>query len=157
MIPVQTTFLRPRSGIILLVLIPVLIMVVVANTVNNDSTLKIASVLMLVIPVAIYIFVTNSYVEFDNDGITYRNPFKTRTILWKNITRSYMKVIHTGKSSKRMWYLENDKEQFRFATNLYSRTALRSIAEALLQKAPQAEIEQKIRDMAEGKFPWYIF
>jgi c-di-AMP phosphodiesterase-like protein len=157
MIPVQTTFLRPRSGIILLALLPVLVLVIVANPVNNDSALKIASVLMLLIPVCIYIFVTNSYVEFDNDGITHRTPFKTRIIRWKDVTRSYMKVIHTGKSAKRMWYLENDKEQFRFATNLYSRRSLRSIAEALLQKAPQAAIEQRIRDIAEGKFPWYIF
>jgi c-di-AMP phosphodiesterase-like protein len=157
MIPVQTTFLRPRSGIILFTLIPVLIILVVANTTNNDNNLKIVSALMLLIPVGIYIFITNSYVEIDNDGITSKNPFRTRSILWKDVTNSYFKVIHTGKSSKRMWYFEHFDKHFRFATNLYSRKSLRTIAEALIMKCPNAQIDQKIRDIAEGKFPWYIF
>lgn len=157
MIPVQTTYLRPRSGIILLALIPVLIIIVVANTTNNDNNLKIVSALMLLIPLAIYIFIVNSYIEFDNDAITHKNPFRSKSILWKEVTRSYFRVIHTGKSSKRMWYFENDIKTFRFATNLYSRKALRSIAEALITKCPEAHIDQKIRNMAEGKFPWYIF
>jgi c-di-AMP phosphodiesterase-like protein len=157
MIPIQTTYLRPRSGIILLTLIPIIILIAVANTTNNDNNLKVASALMLLIPIGLYIFITNSYVEFDNESITSKNPFRTRNILWKDVTRSYMKVIHTGKSSKRMWYFENYNKRFRFATNLYSRKALRTIAEALVTKCPGAEIDQRIKDIAEGKFPWYIF
>lgn len=158
MIPIQTTYLRPRSGIILLILIPVLVLVVTAyTTYNYDNTIKIISALTLLIPVGMYIFIINSYVELDNDGITSKNPFRTKNILWKNITRSYFKVVHTGKSSKRMWYFENDKNSFRFATNLYSRSSLREIAEALIAKCPNAAIDQKIRNIAEGRFPWYIF
>jgi c-di-AMP phosphodiesterase-like protein len=157
MIPVQTTMLRPRSGIILLALIPLIIVLGVANTLHKDNTIIIVSALMMLIPVGIYIFITNSYVEVDNDGITSKNPFKTKSILWKDVTNSYFKVIHTGKSSKRMWYFENFDQRFRFATNLYSRKALRTIAEALMSKCPNAEIDQKIRNIAEGKFPWYIF
>jgi c-di-AMP phosphodiesterase-like protein len=156
-IPVQTTYLRPRSGIILLTLIPVLILVIVANTTDSTSTLKIASGVMLLIPIAAYIFIINSYIEFDNDGITNKNPFRITSIQWKDVTRSYFRVVHTGKSSKRMWYFENFEKKFRFATNLYSRKALRAIAEALITKCPNAEIDQKIRNIAEGKFPWYIF
>jgi hypothetical protein len=157
MIPVQTNYLRPRSGIILIALIPVLILVVIANTTDNTVSLKIASAVMLLIPIGMYIFITNSYIEVTNDGITAKNPFKTRSIEWKNITRSYFKMVHTGKSSKRMWYFENFEKRIRFATNLYSRKALRTIAEALVTKCPNAEIDQKIKNIAEGKFPWYIF
>jgi c-di-AMP phosphodiesterase-like protein len=156
-IPVQTTYLRPRSGIVLLALIPVIAFIVFANTTENDNSLKIISALALIIPVAIYIFITNSYLELDNEGITQKNPFRTKSILWKEVTRSYFRVIHTGKSSKRMWYFENPAKSFRFTTNLYSRKALRSVAEALVTKCPEARIEQKVINIAEGKFPWYIF
>lgn len=158
MIPVQSTYLRPRSGIILLTLIPILIFVFVANTTKtSDDSIKIISALMLLVPIAMYIFIINSYIEFDNDSITHKNPFRSKSILWRDVTRSYFRVVHTGKSSKRMWYFENYEKTFRFATNMYSRKALKSIAEALVTKCPNAEIEQKIRSIAEGKFPWYIF
>jgi hypothetical protein len=157
MIPVQTTYLRPRSGIILLMLIPILIAIGIANTTSGDSTLKWVSGLMLLIPIGMYIFITNSYIELDNEGITNKNPFKTKNILWSEVTGSYFKIVHTGKSSKRMWYFEGTGKRFRFSTNLYSRKALRSIAEALITKCPDAHIEQKIVNIAEGKFPWYIF
>jgi hypothetical protein len=156
-IPVQTTYLRPRSGIILLMLIPILIAIVIANTTNGDSTLKWVSGLMLLIPIGMYIFITNSYIELDNEGLTHKNPFKIKSIPWSEVTVSYFKIVHTGKSSKRMWYFEGTAKRFRFSTNLYSRKALKTIAEALVTKCPDARIEQKIVSIAEGKFPWYIF
>jgi hypothetical protein len=157
MIPIQTTYLRPRSGIMLIMLAAVLIFVIIANNAQNDAITKIGSALLLLVPIGFYIFITNSYVELNNDGITAKNPFKTKSIEWKDVTRSYFRVIHTGKSSKRMWYFENDSRSFHFATNLYSRNSLKAIAEALIAKCPGAEIEQKIRNIAEGRFPWYIF
>jgi hypothetical protein len=157
MIPVQTTYLRPRSGIVHLALIPVLIFVVIANTTSADAMLKLMSAIMLLVPIGMYVFITNSYVELNNESITAKNPFKTRTIEWKDVARSYFKVIHTGKSSKRMWYFENFEKSIRFATNLYSRRSLQTIAEALVMKCPHAEIDEKIKRIAEGKFPWYIF
>jgi hypothetical protein len=157
-IPVQTTYLRPRSGIILLTLVPILMVMFLSDRANIDSTLKWIYASMLLVPVGMYIFITNTYIELDNEGITHKNPCRTKTILWSKVARSYFKIVSTGKSSKRMWYFEgNNKERLRFTTRLYSRKALRSIAEALVIKCPEARIEQKIINIAEGEFPWYIF
>jgi hypothetical protein len=41
--------------------------------------------------------------------------------------------------------------------SFYSRKDLRKIAEAVVIKCAKAEIDPRIQNMAEGRFPWYIF
>jgi hypothetical protein len=158
-IPIQTTHLRPRSYFALLAMIPVVLYLYVALKMNReDQTLWIITGFISAIPLGIFFYNWKSRVLIDNDGITSKTPFNERAINWKDITRSYLKVRHTGKSSQRRWHFENITGKGpSFSTGLYSRRSLRTIAEALTTKCPNAEIEPKIRDMAEGRFPWYIF
>lgn len=159
MIPIETKYLKPRSGFLLIGLLPLGVLLYVATQTNgDDKQLMLVFSLIALIPLAMFFFHAKSYVVIDNDGITHKTPFRQRTISWNDVTRSYFKIRHTGKSSQRLWYFENViGKGLSFTTGLYSRRSLQAIAEALLTKRPDAEIEQKIRNIAEGKFPWYIF
>ncbi len=159
MIPIQTTYLKPRSGFMLIGLLPLGVLIyVMMNTNGDDKQLMLVFSLISLIPLGMFFFHAKSYVMIDNDGITHKTPFRQRTIGWNEVTRSYFKIRHTGKSSQRLWYFENVVGKgLSFTTGLYSRKSLRAVAEALVTKRPQAEIDQKIRNIAEGNFPWYIF
>ncbi len=159
MIPIQTTYLKPRSGWILAALLPVAVFAFISTEVNGDEPLlKIMFGIFLTIPVGMYVFSMRSFVQIDNDGITHKTPFKQKSFLWKEVTQSYFRIRYTGKSTQRLWVFKNAAEQtFHFSVGMYSRSSLQSIAEAVVNKCANAELDPNIRKFAEGKFPWHIF
>jgi hypothetical protein len=127
-------------------------------TSNNNPGIWIAAILLGAIPVVAYFVQRKSYVIIDNDGCTYKTLAGAQTILWKNVSRSYLKMKYTGKSSERRLHFEDNKGGgMSFPTGSYNRRSLQTVAEALLTKNPGADIAPRIREMAEGKFPWYIW
>lgn len=158
MIPIQTTYLKPRTKFLLLFfLVPVAMIVLFASDEIRDKEFLIWALVISVAFAIVYFIIGKSYVMIDNHGITIKNIFKEKSLDWKDIQRFYLKIIHTGKSTQRLWYFEAGGASLNFSTNLYSRKSLQSVAEALVSKCTHAQIEPKIREMAEGKFPWYIF
>jgi hypothetical protein len=159
MIPVQATYLRPRSGFILLALVPLAILFYVGIvTSRGDWGMWVIAILIGIIPLGIFLFQRNSFVMIDNDGIIYKTPVREKTISWRDVSKSYLKMRYTGKSSQRLWHFENSAGKgLAFPTGSYNRRSLQTIAEAITAKCPQADIAPKIREMAEGKFPWYVW
>ena len=158
MIPIETTYVKPRSYFVLLALVPVAVYFYVAVSVSGrESHIWLIGLLISLVPLGIFFYHWKSYVLLDNDGITTKTPFRETMIRWNDITRSYMETTFTGRSSKRYWYFEREKGKgVSFATGLYSRRSLRSVAEALVTKCPKAAIEPRIINISQGKFPWYI-
>jgi len=158
MLPVSVTYLKPRVKFLLIFLLfPIAMGVIYFSEEGEKQEVFIAVAIMSAVFLIIYFLLNKSYIMIDDHGITAKNVLREKSIDWKDIRRSYFKIIHTGKSSKRMWYFEGERSDLRFSSNLYSRQSLKTIAEALVGKCPGAEIDDKIRNIAEGKFPWYIF
>lgn len=158
MIPIETKCVKPRSYFLLLALLPVAIYFYVAIAVSDWAThVWLVGILISLVPLGIFFYHWKSQVMFDNEGITARTPFQETTIRWNDIKRSYIEKTFTGRSSKRYWYFEREKGKgVSFAIGLYSRRALRDVAEALVTKCPKADIESRIINISQGKFPWYI-
>lgn len=158
MIPIETKYLKPRSYFILLALLPVAVYFYIALAVSGREThVWIVGILISLVPLGLFFYHLKSYVLLDNDGITTKTPFRESMIRWNDISRSYMETRFTGRSSKRYWYFEQEKgKRVSFATGMYSRRSLRDIAEALVTRCPKADIEPRIINISQGKFPWYI-
>ncbi len=159
MIPIQTTYLKPRTWTKYLFLLTPAIMITLyyVEGSKDDAFLYIGLGSLVIFLIAAWLL-SKVYVMIDNDGISYKTAISIKTMEWKDVSRSYFRIRHTGKSSKRLWYFENTTgKSLNFSTGMYSKASLQAIAEALVSKCQNAEIEQKIRDSAEGKFPWYIF
>jgi len=159
MIPIQTTYLKPRTWTkYLFLLTPTTLLVLYFVLDRKDDVLLYIALGSLSIFVVSAWLLNKVHVMLDNYGITYKSAFFSRNIEWHEVTSSYFRMRHTGKSTKRLWYFENiTGKSIHFSTSMFSRASLQTIAECLVGKCPDAAIDQKIRDIAEGKFPWYIF
>jgi hypothetical protein len=158
MIPVQAAQLRPRSAFILLSLIPVVCLFYVAVvTSNHNRGVWIAAILLSAIPILIYFVQRKSYVVIDNDGFTYKTLAGAQSIRWKNVSRSYLKMKFTGKSSERRWHFENKNGGcISFPTGSYNRRSLRTIAEALITKCSAADIAPRITEKGKVSMEYLV-
>jgi len=159
MLPVIETYLKPRKWTIYFLFIGPLTMLIIYFTmpVKEDVLLYLFGGFTLLMGLIAWL-ISKTYVMVNNEGITARSVFTTKQMLWSDVTYSYLKLVNNGKSSQRYWYFENiTGKKLRFPTSNYSRTSLTTIAAALTTRCPHTEIDQKIREFAEGRFPWYIF
>ena len=106
----------------------------------------------------IYVF-SKTKIIITNDGIIFKNLFRKESIvLWNNIIASKLEWHFHGKSASDFWRLDLPEGNSKgFQPSLYSRKNLRLIAEAMIEKCPNALIDKRIMKMSEGKFPWYLF
>lgn len=159
MIYIPTTYIKPRSWYKYLFLLgPVIFCIVYLADDHKDPVLLYVGGGVLALWLCFWWLMSKMLITVDNDGLTYKTAFKERSISWKDITRSYLKVVNTGKSNQRYWYFDHTAgKPLYFSTDSFSRESIKTIAGALVDKCPAAEIEEKIRGFANGKFPWYMF
>jgi hypothetical protein len=113
---------------------------------------------IVALSIGLYLLISKSQVIVDDFGITKKTAFKTKEISWDSIYKSYLKSEHHGKSRSLYWYFEDQYgKKSKVQVDLLSRKSLRVIAEAITMKCKTADIDQKIYNMAEGQFPWYIW
>ena len=113
---------------------------------------------IIALSIGLYFLISKSQVIVGDFGITRKTVFKNKEISWDSISKTYLKSEHHGKSRSLYWYFEdNTGKKSKIQVDLLSRKSLRVIAEALTMKCKTADIEQRIYDMAEGQFPWYIW
>jgi hypothetical protein len=80
-----------------------------------------------------------------------------RLLAWKELRSVYVHRVKRGKSRHLELVLEPaNQEVARLNTKLYSRRSLQAIAAAIVTRAPQAAIDDRVRDFAEGRFPGRI-
>lgn len=158
MLPLETTYLRPRSYILL---IPTLIAVGFFLFLGIQENLENNEQYFMLIPIGIMVLIWLGYrkaqITIDNDGLTHKTIFFTKQFLWSEVIKTYIKYRHHGKSGSHYWFFELAGRRVKFSTAFYSRKSLQKIAEAVVEKCKNAAIEERIQKMAEGRFPWYIF
>jgi len=157
MFPIETKVLRSRPWPAFLIMaIGIGIYFIPANQKQNVPWYIGAG--LVVLSIGVYLIISKSQVVVDDSGVTHKNLFKTREIPWANISRTYLKSEHHGKSRSLYWYFEDlQARKSKFRVDLLSRKSLRVLAEAITLKCKSADVEKRIYDMAEGQFPWYIW
>jgi len=84
---------------------------------------------------------------------------KATTVKWKEIRASKLSwEIEGGHTANIYWTIISEaNKKIILEPSFYSRKNLRLIAELLIKKSPDAIIDNRIRKIADGKFPWYLF
>ena len=157
MFPLETTILRPRRWpAILMAAIAIAILFIPQK--NNEHIAIYMAIGVFVFSVLFWIFLSKSTIVVDDSGLTYKTAFVKREVFWKGVSKTYLKYHRHGKSGSYYWNFEGPAgRKVKFSIKLYSRKDLRIIAEAVTMKCKDADIEQRIYNMAEGHFPWYIW
>lgn len=157
MLPIETTELRSRPW-------PAYLLFVVGVTLfflphrNNEYIAQYFGDGFIAFAILMWWLIAKAKFIIDDYGITYKTIFSTKQIFWNTISKTYIKYHQHEKSGSFDWYFENlDGRVEKFSINLLSRKNIRFIAEAVVTKCRNTDIEQRIYNMAEGKFPWYIF
>lgn len=122
-----------------------------------DKFPMILSVGMIIASLVFRWAISKSYLQIDNDGITHKTVFKEKTIPWSSVKRTELVRRATGKSNQLNWLIEGETDSIEFVTSNYSRISLRQVAEAIVEKCPWIEKDDRIIRMSRGEFPYYIF
>lgn len=159
MIPVSTQIFYARKWPIVLIFIivggPFLIL---RLTGDKDNSLDLFLLIVLVFCLLLYISTIKMYVSVDNEGIASKNIFREIFIPWKDITQTKISFEFHGKSGDFIWnFTSKNNKEINLSIGYFSKSTIRSIAETVVQKCPDVLVKGKIREISEGKFPWYIF
>jgi hypothetical protein len=158
MLPIQTTYLRPRGFIFLIPLaLCIALFIIVGTQTNVPKEVELIFLIPLVILLIFWIGFKKTLITIDNEGLSYKSIFSTKQFAWIDVQRTYIKYKSHGKSGSHYWFFELINGRFKFITGLYSRRSLQQIAQAVMEKCKNAQVKDRILNMAEGKFPWYIF
>ena len=106
----------------------------------------------------LYFLLTKNKFIIDNDEITQQLFFgKPKVLQWKEIKSSHLNWHFNGHTADLSWsFIEFSGKAINIQTTSYSRKKIKLIAEALIDKSPQAIIDNRLRNIVAGKFPWYI-
>lgn len=158
MLPIQTTYLRPRGFIFLIPLVfCIALFIIVGTQTNVPKEVEFIFLIPLVILLIFWIAFRKTQITIDNEGLSYKSIFTSKQFAWGDVNKTYIKYKSHGKSGNHYWFFELINGRFKFTTGLYSRRSLQQIAQAVMEKCKNAQVEDRILNMAEGKFPWYIF
>jgi len=105
-----------------------------------------------------YFVVSRLKIILDDEGFEIHYLIRKDRIRWDSIIKSKISFEVEGHSGDVKWIFQTKEEKtYSFSPSFYSRTNIQKIAEILVEKSLQADISNKVKQMAKGKFPWYIF
>ena len=157
-LPVSTQIFRARKFLLVIPLVLSFGILLITKMDRGGEYFPIFLVLSIGIFFFMWLALQKVSLEINDEGLRYASIFKKEAIRWKDVSTSYIKYRHHGKSGSHYWYFETwEGKKIRFRASLFSRDNLQALANALLQKSSTAMIDDKILRMAEGTFPWYIF
>jgi Ca2+/Na+ antiporter len=130
-----------------------------------NETKKIYTVTMLLLAGVLLLFLLTYYMLsknkliIDNDGISQQLFIaKTKELKWAELkSAGFVWDYHGHSANLTLEFIEYSGKKISLQSSFYSRKKLQFIAESLLEKASRASIDKKLKGIAEGKFPWYIF
>jgi hypothetical protein len=105
----------------------------------------------------LYAFSKNK-IELTEHSITHKTLFSRKEIIWRDVYKSEFDMMPMYKSLLFLWNIESYQGKvIKIPLGHYSRKSMAEIAQALVENCPNALLESPIKNMALGKFPWYIF
>jgi hypothetical protein len=151
---------RPRKYVALLPLIApvVLSFFVFVKHVYPPKQLALITTISVLASVVIYVLLNAVQIRLNGEGILFRAITGERRLPWTALQAVRVHRVRTGKTSHLEMVLErNDGDRpATLNVKLYSRHALQRITSAIVAKAPQAQIDARVQEFAEGRFPWYV-
>jgi hypothetical protein len=120
---------------------------------------SLAALIGLLAFLLLYRMLSKNKLIIDNEGITQQLFFgKQKELGWKEIKSSHLSWHYHGHGASLQWdIMPESGKAINLQSSGYNRKSLRIIAEALVEKCPGALIDKRIRNIEEGRFPWYIF
>ena len=105
----------------------------------------------------VFIALLKNRIIIDDQGITRQNLFGEKYISWQGIQQVYTTYERRGKSRSLFFNFIKEGNRYRFAVAMYGRNSIQNIAGAIILKCSDAVMDPQINEMAEGRFPRYIF
>jgi len=159
MLPVFTQIFYARKWPILIIFIVIALPFIILKL--QDGGNKAINIFLLIdAAFCILLFTWAKYMSItvDNEGIEYRIIFKKISVPWKEIQLTKLAFEFHGKSGDFIWhFISNQNKVINFSTGYFSKNDLRLIAEVVVSKCPEHVIQGKIKEVSQGKFPWYVF
>lgn len=123
---------------------------------DEEKLLVISAALAFLL--LIYFMALKNKLIIDNDEITQQLFFgKPKVLKWKEIKSSHLNWHFNGHTADLSWsFIDFSGKAINIQTSSYSRKKIKIIAEVLIEKSPQAIIDNRLRNIVAGKFPWYI-
>ncbi|MFL5742523.1 MAG: hypothetical protein ACJ75B_20030 [Flavisolibacter sp.] len=154
--PDQT--LHPRKWPAAIPLVLALALVIFFSPQQKDFSIAYMSGFLILLSLFMYFFLSGSSITMTEAGFVQKNLFRSTEVFWRDVSKTYIKYRHHGKSGSYFWYFEDRNEnKKRFSIKLYSRSSLQTFARVVASKCKMAITDERIINMAEGNFPWYIF
>lgn len=160
MLPVQRQEFTIRKWPLYFVVAVYILLLFILNDTGKLQDVKSMIIFVgLTFFLLIYFMLIKNKLIIDNVEITQQLFFgKQKVLKWKEIKSSHLNWNYHGHGADISWSLiDISGKSINIQTSSYSRKKIRIIAETLIKKCPQALIDNRLRNIAAGKFPWYIF
>jgi hypothetical protein len=156
--PVLTTSLKPRKWPTYIPLfVSAFVLMMGYKTGKLQEMQWIALALIGVWAILSFLF-NKLEIIIDDYSLRYKTIFREKVVKWTDVTATYLKYQHEGKSGSYYWFFEQTAAKtVKFSISFYSRKSLQILSESVVTKCSNARIEDRIRNMAAGKFPWFVF
>jgi hypothetical protein len=117
--------------------------------------------LLLAVVFCLFLLITSRYITIylDEEKMVVSDALRKRTVFWADVYASSigweLEGMHGGKPA---WTIRlKDSRQVDLNLGYYSRRDMTLLARFFLARTGGAVLSQKIHDIAEGRFPWYLF
>jgi hypothetical protein len=160
MIPIETQLIQIRKWpLYIMAAVFFLFVFIVFDKPEHGSAKNYSIVGGLILFTLFYFFLSRTKIILDNEGITVSHIFiKSINVKWNEIKASDISWQIEGHTANIYWTIISDNnKKITLQPSFYSRKNLLLIAEILIEKSPAARIDNRIRKIADGKFPWYLF
>ena len=126
----------------------------------DSSDVVIRWFLLFVVMLCLLFYIINSkfHLYIDDDVLIYKTALFKKELRWRDIVRSdvgwAIEGMHTASIN---WSFITANKTLEIRLGFFSRADMQWVAQQLIEKAPQAQLSQKVYQFADGKFPWYLF
>src|SRR5689334_1774871 len=137
--------LHPRKWPAGIPLVLALALVIFFSPQQKDFSIVYASGFLILLSLLMYLFISGTSISFTERGFIHKNFFRTTEVFWNDVSKTYIKYRHHGKSGSYYWYFEDRNEnRKRFSIKLFSRSSLQSFARVVSTNCRMAITDERI-------------
>lgn len=146
--PLTRTELHPKSWTALIPLALGLFVIFAAGKAKTPFLYFVGG-FCVIASLLLFWFLRQMKLILDDHGITMQTKISTREFLWKDITSTHVSSSFNGKRRIYYWNFETaEGKKLSFALSQYSRKDLKTIADAVIAKCPQAQKDAQVMAMS---------
>ena len=158
----QSSFtIRPRYSLVYIFFLffAVLTLLIGTKTGYKDARLYYFFAGVTAFVVLWLIVLSRLKIYIDSSLIRMETIIRKEEILWKDVKESKLAWQIEGPHAASLnWVFESiNGKKIEIRLGFYSRDDLMILSQQVIDKAKHAKISQRIYQMAEGRFPWYLF